>query len=177
MKEVGFFVTGWYMPYFHLLIFVISEQYGEGEISQVVIFVSVLSFILFFVLYLLFILWTYVEHNQPLFCLAPYLFFPLNLVIRTLSNILYFCSFGLESLKGYINNGLPHFIKTFTVVMMVDHMGCVAQAKMVFHNICNNIESIRIVLKVSLTKVLCNIFPCVLYLHLFTPINHNPCSL
>ena len=29
------------MPYFHLVPFLFSAQYGEGEMSQVVIFVSV----------------------------------------------------------------------------------------------------------------------------------------
>ena len=47
MKEAGFIVTGWYMPYFRLPSFVISEQYGEGEISRVVIFVSVYHFFTF----------------------------------------------------------------------------------------------------------------------------------
>ena len=32
------------MPYFHLFPFVVSEQYGEGEISRVDIFVSALHF-------------------------------------------------------------------------------------------------------------------------------------
>ena len=40
-RKLGFIVTGWYMPYLQLLPFVISKQYGEGEISCVVIFVSV----------------------------------------------------------------------------------------------------------------------------------------
>ena len=39
-RKLGFIVTGWHMPYFHLFHFVFSEKYGEGEISQVVIFVS-----------------------------------------------------------------------------------------------------------------------------------------
>ena len=34
-------VTGCYMPYFNLPPFLFSKQYGEGEISRVVIFVSV----------------------------------------------------------------------------------------------------------------------------------------
>ena len=41
MMEAGLVLQGWYMPYLHLFPFVFSEQYGEGEISQVVIFVSV----------------------------------------------------------------------------------------------------------------------------------------
>ena len=44
MKEAVFFVTGWYMPYFRLLPFLFSEQYGEVEMSQVVIFVIVYYF-------------------------------------------------------------------------------------------------------------------------------------
>ena len=32
------------MPYFHLLPFVNNEKYGEGEISQVVVFVYVFVF-------------------------------------------------------------------------------------------------------------------------------------
>ena len=47
MKEAGFVVTGLYMPYFRLLLFVNSEQYGEGEISRDVIFVSVHHFCAF----------------------------------------------------------------------------------------------------------------------------------
>ena len=42
MKEAGFVVTGWYMAYFHINPLVFREQYGEGEMSQVVIFVLVL---------------------------------------------------------------------------------------------------------------------------------------
>ena len=34
-----FVVTGWFMTYFHLLPFVKNEQYGEGEMSQAVVFV------------------------------------------------------------------------------------------------------------------------------------------
>ena len=41
MREYFFSVTGWYMPYLNLLPFVFSVQYGEGEMSRVVIFVSV----------------------------------------------------------------------------------------------------------------------------------------
>ena len=40
-RKMVFVVTEWYMPYLHLLNFVFSEQYGEGEISWFVIFVSV----------------------------------------------------------------------------------------------------------------------------------------
>ena len=40
-RKLFFVVTGWYMTYFHLFPFIFSEQYVEGEISQVVIFVSV----------------------------------------------------------------------------------------------------------------------------------------
>ena len=32
------------MPYLHLLPFVNNEQYGEGEMSQAVVFVYVLAF-------------------------------------------------------------------------------------------------------------------------------------
>ena len=44
MKGAGFFVIGWYMPYFRLFPFLFIEQYGEGGISRVVIFVSVKYF-------------------------------------------------------------------------------------------------------------------------------------
>ena len=47
-RKLVFVVTGWFMPYFHLLPFVINEEYGEGEISRVVIFVSVLSLLRIF---------------------------------------------------------------------------------------------------------------------------------
>ena len=40
-RKLGSVVTWWYMPYFHLFPFVFSKKYGEGEISRVVIFVSV----------------------------------------------------------------------------------------------------------------------------------------
>ena len=145
--------------------------------SRVVIFVSVLSFFCIFALYVLFIVWKSVVHNQPLFRLVPYCFFPLTLILRTLLNSLYFCFLVLESQKGQINSGLAHCIKTFMVAMTIDQMGCVAQAKMVFHCTFKNIQYIRKNLKVRLTKVLCNVFPCVQQLHLFTPINHIPHSL
>ena len=38
-----FVVPGWFMPYFHPLPFLNKEEYGEGEISQVVVFVYLLS--------------------------------------------------------------------------------------------------------------------------------------
>ena len=39
-----FVIQVWFMPYFHLLPVVNKEQYGEGEISRVVVFVYVLAF-------------------------------------------------------------------------------------------------------------------------------------
>ena len=43
-RKLLFIIPGWDMPYFHLLIFVINEQYVEGEISLVVVFVYVFAF-------------------------------------------------------------------------------------------------------------------------------------
>ena len=43
--KLFFVVPGWYMPYFHLLPFVNNEQYGEGEMSQAIVFVYVFAFI------------------------------------------------------------------------------------------------------------------------------------
>ena len=143
-RKLVFVVTGWYRPYFHLLPFDISKQYREGEMSQVVIFFFDLSFICIFVLYLLFILWKSDEHNQPLFCLVPSCFFPRIFILRNLLNYLYFCSLRLESQKVYINSGLTPCIKTFVVENTIDDMGCVDQAKIIFHCICKNIEFIRI---------------------------------
>ena len=40
LRKLGFIITGWYMPYFHLFPFVFSKQYGEGDISRVDIFGS-----------------------------------------------------------------------------------------------------------------------------------------
>ena len=142
MKEAVFFVTGWYMPYFHLLLFVIIKQYGEGDMSQFVIFVLVLSFLYILVVYLLFIFWKPVNHNQPLFRLAPSCFFPHALIIHTLLNSLHFGSLRLDSQKGFINSVLTHYIKTFMVKMAVDQIGCVAHSKIVFFRIFNNIEFI-----------------------------------
>ena len=39
-----FVILGWFMPYFHLLPFLINEQYGEGEMSRVFVFVYVFAF-------------------------------------------------------------------------------------------------------------------------------------
>ena len=33
-RELGFILIGWYMHYFHIFPFVLSKQYGEGEISR-----------------------------------------------------------------------------------------------------------------------------------------------
>ena len=43
-SNLGFIATGWYMPYFRLFPLVLSDQYGECEISRVGIFVSALHF-------------------------------------------------------------------------------------------------------------------------------------
>ena len=98
-RKLGFIVTGWYMPYFHLFPFLLSEQYGEGEISRVL---SLFMHNIFFHydMYLLFILWKTVEHDQPFFCLALSCFFPLTLILSTLLNFLYSCYLRLESQKG-----------------------------------------------------------------------------
>ena len=37
-RNLRFIVTWWYMPYLHLFPFLLSEKYGEGEISRVFIF-------------------------------------------------------------------------------------------------------------------------------------------
>ena len=42
--EVGFVIPGWFMPYFHLLTFGNSKQYGEGEMSRFIVFVYVFVF-------------------------------------------------------------------------------------------------------------------------------------
>ena len=42
--KLFFFVPGCFMPYFHLLPFVNNEQYGEGEMSQVVVYVYFFAF-------------------------------------------------------------------------------------------------------------------------------------
>ena len=130
-----------------------------------------ISFLSIFVLYLLFILCKLVEHNQPLFRLAMSCFFLLTLNICTLLDSLYCCYLRLESQKGYINSVLTRYIKTLVVAMTIYDMGCVAQANIFFHRICNNIEFIRIFLKVRLTRVICNIFPVYcssISLHLLT---------
>ena len=41
MKEAGFFRNRMVHAFLHLFSFVFSEQYGEGEMSRVVIFVSI----------------------------------------------------------------------------------------------------------------------------------------
>ena len=38
-RKLFLVVPGWFMPYFHLLPFVNNEKYGEGEMSQVGVFV------------------------------------------------------------------------------------------------------------------------------------------
>ena len=40
-RKLVFVVIVWYMPYFHLLPFVIIKQYVEGEMSRFIIFVLV----------------------------------------------------------------------------------------------------------------------------------------
>ena len=131
------------MPYFHLFPFVLSEQYGEGEISQVS---SLFMHNIFFHydMYLLCILWKTIEHDQPLFCLALSCFFPLTLILCTLLNFLYSCYLRLESQKGYINSGPTHCIKTVLVAMKIDELGFVADTKSIFHQICKNILFIQI---------------------------------
>ena len=42
--KLFFVVPGWFMSYFHLLPFVNNEQYGEGEMIRVVIFVYFYAF-------------------------------------------------------------------------------------------------------------------------------------
>ena len=42
--KLFFVVPGCFMPYFHLLYFVNNEQYVEGEISQVFVFMYVFTF-------------------------------------------------------------------------------------------------------------------------------------
>ena len=84
-------------------------------------------------MYLLFILWKTVEHDQPLFCLALSCFFPPTLILRTLSNFLYSCYLRLESQIGYINSGPTNCIKTVLVAMTIDELGCVPKAKSISH--------------------------------------------
>ena len=43
-QKLFFVVPGWFMPYFHLPPFVNNEQYGEGEMSRVVVFIYVSAF-------------------------------------------------------------------------------------------------------------------------------------
>ena len=96
-RKLFFVVTRWYMSYFCLLLFVFSKQYVEGEISW---FVTFFFCLIIFLMYLLFILWKSVEHNQPLFCLVLSWLFPLTLILSTLLNFLYYCYLRLEYQKG-----------------------------------------------------------------------------
>ena len=42
--KLFFFVTGSFMTYFHLFPFVNNKQYGEGKMSQAVVFVYIIAF-------------------------------------------------------------------------------------------------------------------------------------
>ena len=119
-------------------------------------------------MYLLFILWKSVDHNQPLFCLALSCFFPLTLILITLLKFQYSCSLKLESQKGYINSGLTHCIKTVVVAMTIDDMGCVAEAKSVFHRICKNFFHTDLIKGKVDPNALLNYFMCTLSPFIYT---------
>ena len=141
---MGFIITGWYMPYFHLFPFVFSEQYGEGENKSGCCLCFCLKLFCHFDMYLLFILWKTVEHDKPLFCLMFSCFFPLTLILCTLLNFLYSCNFRCESRKGQIKSRPTDCINSILVAMTIEELGGVRDAKSVFHRICQNIQFINI---------------------------------
>ena len=120
------------MPYFHLFPFVFSKKCGEGRISRVDIFFSVQSF---FVI----LIYTYSLFSGSRLSIINHFFFcciallPITLILITLLNFLYSCSLRLESQKVYIDSVLTHCIKIFLLAMRINEMGCVAEAKFVFH--------------------------------------------
>ena len=144
------------MPYLHLLPLVINEQYGEGEMSQAVVFVYFISF--FF--HLLFLLWKSVDHNQPLLHLSIPCLFPLTLILCSLLYFLNSCYSRLESPIGYINSGPTHCIVTF-LTMTINKDSGISKTKTSFHGISNEIYFIRRRYKVrSTTSFLLHYFPC-----------------
>ena len=86
--KLFFVVPVWFMPYFRLLNFVNNEQYGEGEMSRVVVFVSSLRLIL----HLLFLLWKSVENDQPLLHLSIPCLFSYSLIL-TSTQLVFFGKF------------------------------------------------------------------------------------
>ena len=56
--KLFFVVPGWSVHYFHLLRFVNNEQYGEGEMSRVVVFVYIFAFNFSLTIYPLEVCWS-----------------------------------------------------------------------------------------------------------------------
>ena len=144
MKEAGFCRNSMVHALFPPLSFCIYQTIWRRWNKSSCYLCFCLIFFRNFDMYLLFILWKSVEHNQLLFCLALSCFFPITLILGTLLNFLHYCSLRFESQKGYINSGLTHCIKTIVVAMTIDDMGCVVEAKYVSQRICKNIQFIRI---------------------------------
>ena len=139
MKEAGIYRNMMVHALFTSLPFCIKRTLWRGEISRVLYLCFCITFFCHYDMYLLFILWKTVEHDQPLFFLALSCFFPLTLILITLLNFLYSCYLRLEYQKGWINSGLTHCIKTVPVAMKIDEKGCVPEAKSIFHRICKKI--------------------------------------
>ena len=125
------------MPYFCFPPFVWTKQYWEGKMS---LYLN----ITFQFLDLLCFIWKFVEHNQLFFCLTHSFLFTLTLTLCTLFNFLYVCSFMFDYLKGYINSGITHCMKTLCFVLKFYQKGCVARANTVLHVIRKNIRLIWI---------------------------------
>ena len=174
-RKLVFVVTGWYRPYLHIPPFVINEQYGEGEMSWVVIIVSV------YYLFVMLICTYYLSSGSRLI-ITNHRFVCHRLAYFNLPSLFVhcwiFCIFvllGWSIKKDILTLDLQTTLK-IVAEMTIDDMGCLADAKFVFHQICKNIEFIQNFKKVRLTKVLCNILSCILLLHFCIPINHMPRS-
>ena len=87
--EVVICRTRMVMPYFHLITFVNNKQYGESEMSQVVVFVYIFAFNF----HLLFLIWKTLEHDKPFLQLSIPCLFPLILI---LCSFLYFSIFVIS---------------------------------------------------------------------------------
>ena len=109
------------MLYFHLLPFVNKKQYVEGEMSRSSVYVYILAFIV----HLIFLLWKYVDNDQPLIHLLIPCLFALSPFFVRCFIFWTFVILGWSLSKYKIYSGSTYCIVIMCLTMTIDKERCI----------------------------------------------------
>ena len=138
--KLFFFIPVWFMSYFHLLSLVNYKQYGEGEMSRVVVFVNVLVFNFSLTIFFIKVCWEWstiasLVHTLPLST------FPHSSYLVVLSEFFYILDWSL--LNARLTVDLHTALSSRVWQWKCDQDRCFVKTNTVLHWIRKQIYFIR----------------------------------